>query len=115
MWGTPTHYSPELIQKAYGPQSDMWSLGCMLYEMLTGVEAFPSYVIIILLLSSLSTILLLVFISSVDMSKLLFCYYHFKCGLREYLAGLRYHSVTIITTSKLDNFPHISFFRSFMS
>jgi serine/threonine protein kinase len=42
MWGTPTHYSPELIQKAYGPQSDMWSLGCMMYEMLTGGEAFPS-------------------------------------------------------------------------
>ena len=42
MWGTPTHYSPELINKQYGPQSDMWSLGCMMYEMLTGEEAFPS-------------------------------------------------------------------------
>jgi serine/threonine protein kinase len=42
MWGTPTHYSPELINKTYGPQSDMWSLGCMMYEMLTGEEAFPS-------------------------------------------------------------------------
>ena len=42
MWGTPTHYSPELINKTYGPQSDMWSLGCMMFEMLTGEEAFPS-------------------------------------------------------------------------
>ena len=42
MWGTPTHYSPELINKTYGPQSDIWSLGCMLFEMLTGEEAFPS-------------------------------------------------------------------------
>mmetsp|Transcript_3786 Transcript_3786/g.3936 ORF Transcript_3786/g.3936 Transcript_3786/m.3936 type:complete len:498 (+) Transcript_3786:209-1702(+) len=43
MWGTPTHYSPELIAKGYGPQSDMWSLGCMMFEMLTGGEAFPSH------------------------------------------------------------------------
>ena len=42
MWGTPTHYAPELIDRAYGPQADMWSLGCMIYEMLTGTEAFPS-------------------------------------------------------------------------
>ena len=42
MWGTPTHYAPELIDRAYGPQADMWSFGCALYEMLTGFEAFPS-------------------------------------------------------------------------
>ena len=42
MWGTPTHYAPELIDRAYGPQADMWSLGCVIYEMLTGYEAFPS-------------------------------------------------------------------------
>jgi serine/threonine protein kinase len=40
-WGTPTHYSPELIGGAYGPQTDMWSLGCVVYEMLTGFNAFP--------------------------------------------------------------------------
>jgi serine/threonine protein kinase len=42
MWGTPTHYAPELIDRAYGPQADMWSLGCVVYEMLTGEEAFPA-------------------------------------------------------------------------
>jgi len=42
MWGTPTHYAPELIDRAYGPQADMWSVGCVIYEMLTGYEAFPS-------------------------------------------------------------------------
>lgn len=40
-WGTATHFSPELIGKKYGPQSDIWAIGCMLYEMLTGCEAFP--------------------------------------------------------------------------
>ena len=42
MWGTPTHYAPELIDREYGPQADMWSLGCVIYEMLTGHEAYPS-------------------------------------------------------------------------
>jgi serine/threonine protein kinase len=42
MWGTPTHYAPELIDRAYGPQADMWSCGCAIYEMLTGCEAFAS-------------------------------------------------------------------------
>jgi serine/threonine protein kinase len=42
MWGTPRQYAPELIDRAYGPQADMWSLGCILFEMLTGYEAFPS-------------------------------------------------------------------------
>lgn len=40
-WGTPTHYSPELTYGAYGPQTDMWSLGCVVFEMLTGLNAFP--------------------------------------------------------------------------
>ena len=42
LWGTPTHYAPELIDRSYGPQADMWSLGCVVYEMVTGYEAFPS-------------------------------------------------------------------------
>jgi serine/threonine protein kinase len=34
-------FAPELIEQAYGPQADMWSVGCILYEMLSGHQAFP--------------------------------------------------------------------------
>jgi serine/threonine protein kinase len=53
LWGTkvclppPSHltlpqeyFAPELIDRAYGPQVDMWSLGCIAYEMLAGEPAF---------------------------------------------------------------------------
>lgn len=39
--GTPLYMSPELMnQTKYGPKSDVWSCGCILYEMLTGVPPF---------------------------------------------------------------------------
>lgn len=41
MWGTKEYFAPELIEGAYGPQADMWSMGCILYEMLIGKAAFP--------------------------------------------------------------------------
>jgi serine/threonine protein kinase len=41
MWGTKEMFAPELIDQAYGPQADMWSIGCILYEMLIGRQAFP--------------------------------------------------------------------------
>ena len=43
MWGTATYFAPELIQGGgYGPQADVWSLGCILFEMLSGRHPFPS-------------------------------------------------------------------------
>ncbi len=41
MWGTKEYFAPELIDQSYGPQSDLWALGCILYEMLCGHQAFP--------------------------------------------------------------------------
>jgi len=41
MWGTKEYFAPELIEGNYGPQADMWSMGCILYEMLIGKAAFP--------------------------------------------------------------------------
>lgn len=40
MWGTPQYFSPELIDEAYGTQVDVWSLGCVLYELLSGHKLF---------------------------------------------------------------------------
>jgi len=41
MWGTKEYFAPEVIEMAYGPQADVWALGCVLYEMLSGFQAFP--------------------------------------------------------------------------
>lgn len=40
MWGTKEYFAPEVINEAYGPQADVWALGCVLYEMLSGDTAF---------------------------------------------------------------------------
>ena len=42
MWGTKEYFAPEVINCEYGPQADMWSLGCVCYEMLVGKTAFPA-------------------------------------------------------------------------
>lgn len=41
MWGTTEYFAPEVYERAYGSQADIWALGCILYEMLTGDVAFP--------------------------------------------------------------------------
>ncbi|PFH31519.1 NIMA-related protein kinase NIMA1 [Besnoitia besnoiti] len=41
--GTPYYWSPELLedgQKTYNVKSDMWALGCVIYEMCTGKTPF---------------------------------------------------------------------------
>jgi len=41
MWGTKEYFAPEVIEMNYGPQADVWAVGCVLYEMLSGLQAFP--------------------------------------------------------------------------
>jgi len=42
VWGTPSYMSPEqLKEETIGSYSDVFSLGCVLYELLTGEVAFP--------------------------------------------------------------------------
>lgn len=42
VWGTPSYMAPEqLKEEAIGSYSDVFSLGCVLYELLTGEVAFP--------------------------------------------------------------------------
>ena len=40
MWGTKEYFAPELIDQAYGPQADLWALGCILFEMLCGHQGW---------------------------------------------------------------------------
>jgi calcium-dependent protein kinase len=42
VWGTASYFAPELIDRNYGPQADMWSAGCILYEMLSGEHPFDA-------------------------------------------------------------------------
>ena len=42
VWGTPSYMAPEqLKEETIGSYSDVFSLGCVLYELLTGKMAFP--------------------------------------------------------------------------
>ena len=42
IFGTPSYMSPEQVtEESISPQSDIFSVGCVLYELLTGVQAFP--------------------------------------------------------------------------
>ena len=39
--GTPLYMSPELVQeKPYDHTSDLWALGCIMYELYTGLPPF---------------------------------------------------------------------------
>lgn len=41
--GTPSYLSPELCEgKPYGTHSDVWALGCVLYNMCTLKQAFEA-------------------------------------------------------------------------
>lgn len=42
MCGTPSYTAPEVMEDKYGPKCDIWSLGVMLYQLLTGELPFPS-------------------------------------------------------------------------
>jgi NIMA (never in mitosis gene a)-related kinase len=42
--GTPMYMSPQQVRRqAYGQKADCWSLGCLLYELLTLRHAFYGY------------------------------------------------------------------------
>jgi len=41
MCGTPNYISPEVLERQpYGLESDLWSLGCILFALLTGTPPF---------------------------------------------------------------------------
>ena len=38
--GTPVYMAPEVIMQEYGPPADLWSVGMLLYQLLTGTFPF---------------------------------------------------------------------------
>ena len=40
--GTPCYMAPEVLEGRYGPQVDMWSLGVMLYQLISGFLPFEA-------------------------------------------------------------------------
>jgi len=41
--GTPCNMAPEIFARRYGPMADLWSLGCVVYELLVGEPPFDPY------------------------------------------------------------------------
>ena len=41
--GTPCNMAPEVFDRKYGPMCDMWSFGCVVYEILLGEPPFDPY------------------------------------------------------------------------
>jgi len=41
--GTPCNMAPEVFNRAYGAMADMWSFGCVVYELLAGEPPFDPY------------------------------------------------------------------------
>jgi len=67
--GTPDYISPEQLQEeSVTPQSDIYSLGAVLYEMLTGEKPFPDVPLVKIIQSHLSTPFPLVRDSRPDLS-----------------------------------------------
>ena len=72
-------YSEIVNREAYGPQVDVWSLGCLLYTFLEGRPPFDVSYVVMSFVRVLSSFYLFSAPTRVQMQQVFYAVFYFKC------------------------------------